>query len=150
MADAFLCLFAVGFVLASIRAKTGNIAACIGLHAGWVWVILFTRELTQNPSATRSLSFLLSQFDGFIGWLVLVWTIVLGVSTLTAFADAGAPSSKRPTRPWHTAENSGPESSPPGLWSTPSSAGDQPVHRTDKRRADLRRTAAYRDLLRLH
>jgi membrane protease YdiL (CAAX protease family) len=78
MADAFLCLFAVGMVLALIRAKTGNIAACVGLHAGWVWVILFTHELTK-PVRGQSLSFLLSQFDGFVGWLVLVWTILLGV-----------------------------------------------------------------------
>ena len=68
----------MGLVLASIRAKTGNIAACIGLHAGWVWVILFTRELSK-PVSDQSLSFLLSQFDGFIGWLVLIWTIVLGL-----------------------------------------------------------------------
>jgi uncharacterized protein len=79
MADAFLCLFAVGLVLAMIRAKTGNIAANIGLHAGWVWVILFTRELTK-PVRDQPLSFLLSQFDGFIGWLVLIWTIVLGIA----------------------------------------------------------------------
>jgi membrane protease YdiL (CAAX protease family) len=78
IADAFLCLFAVGFVLAIIRAKTGNIAACIGLHAGWVWVILFTHELTR-PVRGQPLSFLLSQFDGFVGWLVLAWTIVLGI-----------------------------------------------------------------------
>lgn len=77
MADAFLCLVAVGWVLAVIRAKTGNIAACIGLHAGWVWVILFTRELTK-PVRDQPLSFLLSQFDGFIGWLVLAWTILMG------------------------------------------------------------------------
>ena len=78
MLDAFLCLFAVGFVLAMIRAKMGNIAACIGLHAGWVWVILFTHELTK-PVRDQPLSFLLSQFDGFIGWLVLAWTILLGI-----------------------------------------------------------------------
>jgi membrane protease YdiL (CAAX protease family) len=76
--DAFLCLFAVGVVLAMIRAKTGNIAACLGLHAGWVWVILTTHELTK-PVRDQPLSFLLSQFDGFVGWLVLGWTVVLGV-----------------------------------------------------------------------
>jgi hypothetical protein len=27
----------------------------------------------------QPLSFLLSQFDGFVGWLVLAWTIVLGI-----------------------------------------------------------------------
>jgi membrane protease YdiL (CAAX protease family) len=85
MADAFLCLLAVGLLLAIIRAKTGNIAACIGLHAGWVWVILFTHELTK-PVRDQPLSFLLSQFDGFIGWLVLAWTILTGVVVIRFYA----------------------------------------------------------------
>jgi membrane protease YdiL (CAAX protease family) len=37
VADAFVCLFAVGVVLGMVRLATGNVAACIGLHAGWVW-----------------------------------------------------------------------------------------------------------------
>jgi len=78
IADAFLCLFAVGVVLAMIRAKTGNIAACLGLHAGWVWVILSVHEVTK-PIRDQPLSFLLSQFDGFIGWLVLAWVAIMGV-----------------------------------------------------------------------
>jgi membrane protease YdiL (CAAX protease family) len=77
IADAFLCLFAVGGLLALIRAKMGNIAACVGLHAGWVWVMLVTHELTKSVR-DQPLSFLLSHFDGFIGWLVLVWTILSG------------------------------------------------------------------------
>jgi uncharacterized protein len=77
MADAYMCLFAVGMVLAIIRARTGNIATCVGLHAGWVWVMLIARELT-NPVRDQPLSFLLSQFDGFIGWLVFGWTILMG------------------------------------------------------------------------
>ena len=76
--DAFLCLFAVGVVLAVIRAVTGNIAACLGLHAGWVWVMLVTHQLSA-PVRDEPLSFLLSGFDGFVGWLVLGWTILLGV-----------------------------------------------------------------------
>ena len=79
IADAFLCLFAVGVVLAMIRARTGNIAACVGLHAGWVWVILIAHDLTK-PVRDQPLSFLLSQFDGFVGWLVLFWTILLGMA----------------------------------------------------------------------
>jgi uncharacterized protein len=78
MADAFICLFAVGMVLAIIRARTGNIAACVGLHAGWVWVMLFTHELTKSVR-DQPLSFLLSKFDGFIGWLVLAWTVLTGM-----------------------------------------------------------------------
>jgi uncharacterized protein len=76
--DAFLALFAVGVLLGMVRAATGNIAACIGLHAGWVWVMLVVHELTQ-PRRTAPLGFLLSRFDGFVGWLVLAWIVVLAV-----------------------------------------------------------------------
>jgi CAAX protease family protein len=85
IADAFACLFAVGVVLGTIRVTTGNIAACIGLHAGWVWVMLVAHELSQ-PVRDAPLSFLLSRFDGFIGWLVLAWTIVLGVALRLFYA----------------------------------------------------------------
>jgi membrane protease YdiL (CAAX protease family) len=77
IADAFLALFAVGVLLAAIRAATGNIAACIGLHAGWVWVMLLVRA-TSVPDTARRMSFVLSAFDGFVGWLVLAWTLVIG------------------------------------------------------------------------
>ncbi len=77
IADAFLCLLAVGIVLAVVRIATGNIAACIGLHAGWVWVMLVAHDLSQ-PLSTAPLGFLLSRFDGFIGWLVLAWTVAVG------------------------------------------------------------------------
>jgi uncharacterized protein len=78
IADAFLALLAVGVVLALVRAATGNIAACIGLHAGWVWVMLVAHGMTQ-PLAAAPLGFLLSRFDGFVGWLVLAWTALLAV-----------------------------------------------------------------------
>jgi len=83
--DAFLCLFAVGVVLAMIRAVTGNIAACLGLHAGWVWVMLVTHQLT-TPIRGEPLSFLLSGFDGFVGWLVLGWTILMGVGLYALYS----------------------------------------------------------------
>jgi uncharacterized protein len=75
--DAFLALFAVGVLLAAVRAATGHIGACIGLHAGWVWIILLARA-TSVPDTTRRMSFLLSGFDGFVGWLVLAWLLVIG------------------------------------------------------------------------
>ncbi len=77
IADAYLSLFAVGVVLGIVRAETGHIGACIGLHASWVWIITFVRE-TSIPNRASPLSFLLSNFDGVVGWLVLAWTIVLG------------------------------------------------------------------------
>jgi hypothetical protein len=89
MADAFICLFAVGMVLAMIRARTGNIAACVGLHAGWVWVILTVHELT-TPVRDQPLSYLLSQFDGFIGWLVFAWTVLTGGVLVRFYAQRSA------------------------------------------------------------
>jgi membrane protease YdiL (CAAX protease family) len=78
IADAFLCLFAVGVLLGMVRSLTGNIAACIGLHAGWVWVITFVRE-TSVRDENSPWSFLLSRFDGVVGWMVLAWVIVIGL-----------------------------------------------------------------------
>src|SRR5262249_41406046 len=75
--DAFLCLAAVGVVLALVRALTGHIGACLGLHAAWVWVIAFVRD-TSVPNSASSLSYLLSSFDGVVGWLVLGWTMIVG------------------------------------------------------------------------
>ena len=78
IADAFLSLTAVGVILALVRSITGNVAAGLGLHAGWVWVMLVVHELSQ-PNRASPLGFLLSRHDGFTGWLVLGWTVVLGV-----------------------------------------------------------------------
>ncbi len=75
--DAFLCLFAVGVLLGIVRHLTGSIAACVGLHAGWVAVIAVTRKLSR-ADADAPLAFLLSDFDGLIGWLVLGWTVLSG------------------------------------------------------------------------
>ena len=79
IADAFLCLTAVGVVLALVRTLTGNIAAGMGLHAGWVWVMLVAHALAQPDRGAR-LAFLLSRHDGFTGWLVLGWTVLLGIA----------------------------------------------------------------------
>jgi hypothetical protein len=77
LGDAFAALFAVGVLLACIRAATGNIAACMGLHAGWVWIILIVRGVSA-PDSSNALSFLLSNFDGFVGWLVFLWIVLIG------------------------------------------------------------------------
>jgi membrane protease YdiL (CAAX protease family) len=77
--DAFLCLLAIGVLLGMVRVRTGNIAVPIGLHAGWVAVIYVVRAATdRNPDAAGS--WMLGEFDGFIGWLVLAWTLVLGAT----------------------------------------------------------------------
>jgi membrane protease YdiL (CAAX protease family) len=75
--DAFLCLFMVGVLLGVTRHLTGNVAACIGLHAGWVAIITVVRE-TSMRRETGPVAWLMSDYDGFIGWMVLAWTFVIG------------------------------------------------------------------------
>ena len=89
VADAFLSLFAVGVLLSLVRSLTGNIAACIGLHAGWVWMITFMRE-TSARDDSAPLSFLLSRFDGVVGWMVLGWTLLIGVAIHRLYRPAAA------------------------------------------------------------
>jgi membrane protease YdiL (CAAX protease family) len=90
VADAFLALTAVGILLALVRRLTGHIAACIGLHAGWVWVITFVRE-TSVPDRSQPLAWLLSQFDGVVGWLVLGWTGLIGIAIYRFYAGRPRP-----------------------------------------------------------
>lgn len=106
IADAFLCLAAVGVLLGLVRHATGNVAACIGLHAGWVTVIALTRKLSQ-PVRDQPLSYLLSDFDGMVGWLVLGWTALTGVFLVSYYrrrastpggATAAPPSGSRTAR----------------------------------------------------
>ncbi|MBA2410007.1 MAG: hypothetical protein H0V62_09645 [Gammaproteobacteria bacterium] len=69
--DSFLALFAVGMVLALVRAGMGHIAACIGLHAGGVLVIKLTKDITYaDPAATDA--FLVGTYDSVIGYLALI------------------------------------------------------------------------------
>ncbi len=75
--DAFLCLMMVGVLLGVTRHLTGNIAACIGLHASWVAIITVVRA-TSIRNESGPAAFLMSDYDGFIGWMVLAWTFVIG------------------------------------------------------------------------
>ena len=74
--DSFLTLLLVGLLLAGVRQRTGAIAACIGLHAGWVCVIKATKDLTVVDTQAAT-AFLVGPFDGYTGWLVAGWGIVL-------------------------------------------------------------------------
>jgi uncharacterized protein len=74
--DTILALLMVGIFLALVRERTGHIGWCIGLHAGWVFVIQVGRRLTDgNPSS--ELAFLAGDYDGVVGWLSLAWIGVL-------------------------------------------------------------------------
>ena len=78
--DSFLALFGLGAFFAVVRERTGNIAYCIGLHAGFVFVIKIVRKFTE-VDVDSSFSFLVGGYDGMIGYLsaagMLVHTIIV-------------------------------------------------------------------------
>ncbi len=70
--DSFVALLLVGIFLGLVRRRTGHIGWCIGLHAGWVFVIQVARALTADDP-TAPLAWLTGDYDGIIGWLAAVW-----------------------------------------------------------------------------
>ncbi len=74
--DAFLALWLVGLLLALVRHRWGDLAGCIGLHAGFVAVIAVFRRVSA-PDPDAPLAFLVGSFDGLLG---------LWVAALTALA----------------------------------------------------------------
>ena len=82
--DSFAALCIAGATLALIRLRQGDVAMCIGIHAGWVLTIKLFKKLTYvSPTATNR--FLAGQYDDVIGWVAaaclammffLVWRFV--------------------------------------------------------------------------
>lgn len=77
--DSFVALFFVGVFLGLVRERTGHIGWCIGVHAGWVTVIMVGRKVTDY-NEDGSLAFLVGNYDGTIGWLAALWIAVLSVA----------------------------------------------------------------------
>jgi uncharacterized protein len=67
--DAFVALYFVGLLLALVRRRWGDIAGCIGLHAGFVAVIAVFRRIS-TPAPENDWSFLVGAFDGLLGWWI--------------------------------------------------------------------------------
>ncbi len=79
--DSFAALLVVGVFLGVVRHRSGHIAWCIGLHAGWVLVIRLTHKYTDlDPGAP--LNYLVGTYDGVIGWLAAGWIglLALGIA----------------------------------------------------------------------
>jgi membrane protease YdiL (CAAX protease family) len=80
--DSFLSLAAVGALLGLVTWWTGSIALAVGLHAGWVWMIKAT-VATTTQGTTSPVAWLVNwKFDGYTGWLVLGWTLVLTAAVI--------------------------------------------------------------------
>jgi membrane protease YdiL (CAAX protease family) len=70
--DSMAALFLVGIFLAMLRERSGHIGWCMGLHAGWVFVIQVARYLTDGNDASPY-AWMVGGFDGTIGWLAAAW-----------------------------------------------------------------------------
>ena len=73
-------MFTAGVLLGLVRERTGSIAFCIGIHAGWVLSIKMTKEVTVLDS-TAPTAFLVGGYDNIIGWAAAA---VLVVATMVA------------------------------------------------------------------
>ena len=78
-ADSFVALFVAGLLLSLVRERSGSVALCIGIHAGWVLSIKLAREVT-DVAADSPAAFLIGSYDGIIGWAAaaLLAVVMLG------------------------------------------------------------------------
>jgi membrane protease YdiL (CAAX protease family) len=77
--DSMAALFLVGVFLALVRERTGHIGWCVGLHAGWVFVIQVARHLTDGDPASPH-AWLTGDYDGIVGWLAAAWVGLLALA----------------------------------------------------------------------
>ncbi|HUL14252.1 MAG TPA: CPBP family intramembrane glutamic endopeptidase [Methylococcaceae bacterium] len=76
--DSFLALLTSGIFLACVRflVASGGLGYCIGLHAGWVFIIKTSKSFSDRmtePFWTH----MASNFDGIIGYLSVAWLSVI-------------------------------------------------------------------------
>jgi membrane protease YdiL (CAAX protease family) len=93
--DSFLALLLVGVFLGLVRRRTGHVGWCIGLHAGWVFVIQVTRSLTDGNDGA-ALAWLAGSYDGVIGWLAAAWIGVLVLALGLARPPRGGAAQRAP------------------------------------------------------
>lgn len=80
--DSFLALFLAGVFLGLIRLHYKcSLSYCIGLHAGWVFVIKATKALT-NGNRKSPWANLASDYDGIIGYFAAGWLMLLIIGFL--------------------------------------------------------------------
>ena len=76
IADHFLTLFTLGVLLSMIRLRNGNIALCIGIHAGIVMALKVTGRFSEYVSGSQ-FDFLVNWVDHTLGYLSFGWLLIL-------------------------------------------------------------------------
>lgn len=86
--SAWVALLMVGLFLGILRARApDHLGYCIGCHTAWVWQIKLSKTLF-NTHFDGEYGFLVSRYDGVIGWLVAGWLALFlaGYAFRRAFA----------------------------------------------------------------
>ena len=78
----FIALAAIGVSLSMLRLKNGHIGQCIGVHAGFVFVVKILQGVTHSDRGAE-LAFLVGNHDRITGYLAFVW--ISGVTLLYWF-----------------------------------------------------------------
>ena len=78
IAGAAVALFAAGVLLGVVRHRTGSVALCVGIHAGWVLVNKAGRMLTI-PEPDSPWAWLAAGYDGVVGWAAGAFFSVLAL-----------------------------------------------------------------------
>lgn len=83
--DAFLGLFVAGLFLASLRVLIpGSLGLCMGVHAGWVFIIKVAKPLTQINAQSPHFH-LVGSYDHVVGYLSSAWLSLLLAIILVTF-----------------------------------------------------------------
>ncbi len=76
--DHFLTLLALGVLLSMMRLRNGNIALCIGVHAGIVMTVKITGRFSEYVNASQ-FDFLVNQINPTMGYLSFSLLLILAI-----------------------------------------------------------------------
>ena len=74
--DAALTLFLFGILLSIIRINLNSISYCVGIHAGFIFIIKLVRQ-NSTVNFESGFDYLLSPYDHFTGYLSSGWIIIM-------------------------------------------------------------------------
>ena len=78
IADHFLTLFTLGVLLSMIRLRNGNIALCIGVHAGIVMALKISSRFSQHVPNSQ-FGYLVNSFDRTQGYLSFALLLISAI-----------------------------------------------------------------------
>jgi membrane protease YdiL (CAAX protease family) len=76
--DHFLTLLTLGVLLSMIRLRNGNIALCIGIHAGIVLTLKVSGRFSEYVPDSQ-FDFMVNWVDHTLGYLSFAWLLIIAI-----------------------------------------------------------------------